>query len=371
MKIEVYDSINRINKNDWDSIFKDTPEGYGFYQSIEESHLKEFKLYYLFLYGQEGLRLIAPLFISDFNLDIAVEGFLKKVIVFIRKIFPRFMIIKSLFCGSPFGESGLIGFNQANKDSSAEVKELAVALKKLSKEKGAKLIIFKDFPLNLAKRLQVLLKEGFFKVNSFPSAINEVKFSSLEDYIKSLGKATRKSLRRKLRSAYAKGRIEIKEVTSTEGILKEVFSLYLNTYRQGNTKFERLTEEFFISVSKNMQPYFKIFLYYVDGRLGAFNLCFVYKDLLIDKFIGFDYNISNPCHLYFVSWCYNIEWCIKNSVRFYQTGQTDYYAKLKLGCKLVPLYAYLRHNNPVMNIILKLLALFLKPENFDSDIRKS
>jgi hypothetical protein len=40
-----------------------------------------------------------------------------------------------------------------------------------------------------------------------------------------------------------------------------------------------------------------------------------------------------------------------------------------LGGRLIPLYAYLRHENPLLNSILKMLSVFLKPENFDEDIR--
>ena len=54
-------------------------------------------------------------------------------------------------------------------------------------------------------------------------------------------------------------------------------------------------------------------LYYVNGKLSAFNLCFVYNDLLIDKFIGFDYEIARQYSLYFVSWCYTKESIIEKT----------------------------------------------------------
>ena len=102
----------------------------------------------------------------------------------------------------------------------------------------------------------------------------------------------------------------------------------------------------------------------MNGELSAFNLCFVYNDLLIDKFIGFDYDIARQYSLYFVSWCFNIEWCLKNSIRYYQVGQTDYESKLKLGGTLIPLYAYFKHKNLFFNLIIKLLAiLLLKPNS--------
>jgi predicted N-acyltransferase len=281
------------------------------------------------------------------------------------------LIIKTLFVGSPFAEHGVIGLTEDIRENPQIFNELVNFLKVFSKENKAGLTIFKDFPQDKKEGLSALLKNGFFRVSSFPSAINELTFCSLEDYVQSLGASTRKSLRRKLKSAYSQAKIEIKVLEEADSVIDDLYKLYLNTHSQGGTKFERLTKEFFISVSRNMQPHIRIFLYYVNGCLGAFNLCFVYKDLFIDKFIGFNYDISNRFHLYFVSWCYNIDWCIKNAIHFYKTGQTDYNAKLKLGGRLIPLYAYFKHGNRGVNILLKLLSLVLKPDNFDVKIKES
>ncbi len=365
------DSVHRINKEDWQRVFGDIPEGYEFYKTLEDSGLEEFRFCYGLLYLKGKLVLIAPLFVSDFNLDIAVEGWLKSLIISVRRFFPRFLTVKTLFCGSPFGEKGVIGLSGSNGNLRIFINELAEGLKKLSRRLNTRLIMFKDFPKNDCGWLELLKEKGFFKVGSFPSAMNELYFKSFDEYVKSLGSATRKSLRRRLKKADNLTRVEIKELDNVDGAAEEVFSLYLNTYRQGMTKFERLTKEFFLSVGRNMQPHVKIFLYYVNGKMGAFNLCLVYKDLFIDKFIGFDYDISGPSDLYFLSWCHNIDWCIKNSIRYYQSGQTDYCAKVRLGSRLVPLYAYLRHANFLMNIILHFLSLMLKPDNFDKDIKKT
>jgi predicted N-acyltransferase len=368
-EFKVCDSVNSISRLDWDRVFRDVPEGYAFYKTLEESGLEEFSFFYALLYKNGRLSLIAPIFTADFNLDIAVEGWLKAAIALIRKVYPRFLIIKTLFCGSPFGESGVIGLDLDKEDEPDALGTLIAGLKGFAKSKKARLTIFKDFPQEQAERLRILTGKGFFRLNSFPSAVNELNFHSFEDYLQSLGASSRKSLRRKIRSAYSQAKIEVRLMGEADSAMEDVYRLYLDTHHQGGTKFERLTKEFFISASRNMQPNIKIFLYYVNGRLGAFNLCFLYNDLFIDKFIGFDYDISSRHHLYFVSWCHNIEWCINNGVRFYKTGQTDYCAKLRLGSRLLPLYVYLRHDNRLVNIILKLLSLILKPDNFDTDLR--
>jgi len=366
---KIVDSVTKIKKDDWDSIFGDIPEGYQFYKTLEESGLKDFVFYYIVLYQDNAVLSIAPLFITDFNLDIAAEGCIEKVIQGIRKyIFPSFLIFRTLFCGSPFGENGILGIRAGRSQKDALIEIIKIA-HEFCRDKNITLIIFKDFLKDDTLLLDSLLAKGFLKVKSFPSVITELNFHSFDEYLQSLSYSTRKSLRKKIKKAYSSADIKVRIAENIDDIASDVFRLYENTYHSGATKFERLTREFFINVGRNLAHQTQFFLYYVNGKLSSFNLCLVYKDLFIDKFIGFDYDISKKHNLYFVSWCFNVEWCLKNSIRFYQTGQTDYYPKLKLGGRLIPLYAYLRHENLLLNLCLKLLAVFLKPENFDEDIR--
>lgn len=367
---KILDSVVKIKRGEWDAIFADIPEGYGFYKTLEESKLKEFSFYYIIIY-KEGLPfLIAPIFTAEFDATIACEGFIEKSIYFIRKIIPGFLIFSSLFCGSPFGEHGILGIRAGVQEVDSLLDTLVDILDEFSKEKNIRFIIFKDFLVKESLFLRRLLNNGFFKVNSFPNCVTELNFSSFEEYLISLSHSARKSLRRKLKEAYSKADIQVKIQGDISDIINDIYGLYENTYRAGATKFERLTKEFFINISRNLSGQAKYFLYYVNGRLAAFNLCFVHKDLFIDKFIGFDYDISNKYNLYFISWCYNVNWCLEKSIHLYQTGQTDYRAKVRLGGRLIPLYAYFKHRNPGVNFILKLLSAILKPENFDTDLKK-
>ena len=362
VKYKIVDSISKINRDDWDSVFGSIPEGYEFYHTLEKSDLKGFSFYYLTLYRNGMVLSIVPLFVADFYLDIVSDGLIKKVIHSIRHLIPRFFILKTLFCGSPFGENGVLGIPKDVEETRLLIDEIVQVMQRFSKENKIPLTIFKDFLKENTPLLDSLKQKGFLKVNSFPSVRMELNFNSLEEYFGSLSTSTRKDLRRKIKKAYSKDKIKIKVVDDVEDIIDDVYTLYLNTYHAGEVKFEFLTKEFFINVSKYLKPHTKYFLYYVEDRLAAFNLCFVYDHLLIDKFIGFDYEIAHPYSLYFVSWCFNIEWCLKNSIRFYQVGQTDYLPKIKLGGSLIPLYAYVKHNNFLFNVVIKYLTIFLKPD---------
>jgi len=360
---KIVDSVNQINREAWDSVFGSIPEGYGFYHTLEKSNLKEFSFYYLLLYRDGNILSIAPLFVTDFYLDIVLDGVIKKVIHHIRHFIPRFFILKTLFCGSPFGENGALGITDGFKDTRILIDELAKIMRRFSKENKISFNIFKDFLKGDTILLDSLKHNGFLKVNSFPSVRMELNFNSLEEYFGSLRCSVRKDLHRKIKKAFSRSDIKIEIVDSVEDIIDDIYRLYLNTYWAGEVKFEFLTKDFFLNVSKDLKPHTKYFLYYINGKLCAFNLCFLYDNLLIDKFIGFDYEIAQEYSLYFVSWCFNIEWCLKNSIRFYQVGQTDYEPKTKLGGTLIPLYAYFKHHNFLFNFFMRLLARGLLKSN--------
>lgn len=367
---KIFDNINKIDKKDWDNVFGDIPESYPFYKTLGDSELPEFTFFYLVIYRDGQIVLIAPFFSTDFNLDIAVEGWVSKVIKFIRNFFLRFLVLKTLFCGTPFGEYGVLGIRQDCQGDPSLIPLLLAGTKDLAVKINAPLIIFKDFLKQSTLFLDALTQQGYSKVESFPTVLLNLNFVSFEDYLKSLGSSTRKSFKKKLKQAQIRGKIEVKSVQEIEGQVDQIVKLYENTYREGLTKFERLTKKFFLQVAHDLYPHTHFFLYYVDGKLAAFNLCFVYPDLLIDKFIGLDYDISNYFNLYFVSWAFNIRWCIDNSLHCYHPGQTDYEPKIRLGGQLIPLYAYLKHKNILFNFLLKLLIPFLKPDSYDKDIRK-
>lgn len=367
---KIYDNIDRIAKKDWDALFGDIPESYPFYKALQNSELSGFIFYYLVIFREDEIALIAPLFSADFNLDIAVEGIFSVVIKLIRRVFPRFMISKTLFCGSPFAEYGALGIRQELRDNLELIPLLGRQVNDLAAKLNAPLVIFKDFPEEKAALLDVLTRHGFSRAKSFPAVLVDVNFRSFEEYLKSLGRSTRKNLNKKLKQAASAGKIEIREANDIKGELAQIIKLYENTYRQGTTRFEHLNEKFFLRVSEDLASQARFFLYYAEGKLAAFNLCFAYKDLLIDKFIGFDYDICSKYNLYFVSWAHNIKWCIEKGLRYYYPGQTDYQLKLRLGGRLVPLFAYLKHRNHLFNLTLKSLIALLKPDNYDEDIRE-
>ena len=125
---EIVDSIERIPRGEWDAVCGDLPEGYDFHRAIELAAPPGFSFFYALVADRRRLLAVAPLFICDFELDIPLAGAAGALIRRVRKNVRRFCVARTLFCGSPFGERGLIGVRPGVADRDAVVGEILRAM---------------------------------------------------------------------------------------------------------------------------------------------------------------------------------------------------------------------------------------------------
>lgn len=365
LRTKIFRSAESIETKHWESIFPSVIEGRLFFKTIDESLSGQFKPYYIAIYEKSDIVCLAPCFLTNYPLDTTIEGPLKKIISFARKMLPHFLTIRILFCGSPASE-GRIGI----KDSQRE-EITATLLKKMmqiAKKKKARLVAFKDFKEDYAAFSKSILRSGFSEIQSYPSVKLGLNFKSIEEYLNSLSGATRKDLRRKFKKTADIGiHMEVKNIVGES--IDEIYELYLFTYKKSDVRFEKLTKEFFINISKNMPNETKFFLWHINDKLVAFDMCFVSKETLIDKYIGMDYNIAYKYHLYFLTFRDVVEWCIGNKIKIYDSDALSYDPKKRLDFTLVRQYIYVKHINPVINVFFKFLWIFLRPENFDKTLQ--
>ncbi|MBU2221403.1 MAG: GNAT family N-acetyltransferase, partial [Candidatus Omnitrophica bacterium] len=188
--------------------------------------------------------------------------------------------------------------------------------------------------------------------------------------IHSLGKSTRKSIRRKLRDSRSIVELTTEAVEDITGLENKIFELYLNNLNDSEVSFEFLTREFFNNICDNMKGLVKFFITRDKNTIVAFNLVLIKNRTMIDKFVGFDKKISHKYHLYHTTLCHNIDYCIRNGLKYYQMGVTDYEPKIRLGCQIMPLYVSVKFLNPALNLFTGALVKLLEPKKFDPGLKK-
>lgn len=364
LTFSIASSIKDIPKLAWDSLFGEIIEDYGYHKTLEDAGMKKFSIGYLLGKRQEQIVAILPFFITNFSFETVIGGFLHRIAHSLR----RFLQVKVMFIGSPSTERYYLAIGQ-NENLKGIINSALLYLYRFAKKERLSGVLFYNISQKDKLLAEYLAKKNFFEMEGLPNTIIKISSDSLGSHINSLSRNMRKDLRRKLRrsSEQASLRTEIRD--NIEGIEKDVYKLYMSNFNDSDVHFEILTPEFFTNICKNMPGIAKYFITYNKDKIVAFNLCLIKNNIFLDKYIGFDQVLAKAYHLYFTTFCYNFDWCIKNGLRFYQTGATDYYPKMRLGAKLIPLYIYTRAFNPLLNTFLKIFKKFIEPKNLDSSLK--
>jgi len=368
LKTKVVKRIADIPADDWKRVFPDVLENYDFFNTLDESNLGQFFFYYIMVYERNIPIAASTCFLLNYSLDTSISGPLRRVTNSIKKIMPNIFSLKAVVCGMPIGQ-GRIGITG---QADMAIKAILRRMEQIARKNRVPIIAFKDFDQTYTRMLDPLQKIGFAKFDSLPSTELNVWFKDFEEYLKTLSSANRYDLRRKFRRVDGLVKIDMEIVEALEdGILQEVYKLYLDIIAKHDMGFELLPIEFFKNISKNMPRHTKFFLWRIEGKLVAFLLCLVSKDILIDYYVGLDYSIAHKYHLYFVKFRDILNWCIKNNIKKYEMGITGYEPKRRLGFDFVPLYLYVKLRNRMFRPIFKLICQFLKFENFDPSLKKA
>ena len=112
------------------------------------------------------VRAVQPFFVLDQDLLVGAGARYGTVIEHVRRIFPRFMRLRTLMVGCAAGEGHLDASNEGARRAIAHL--LAGALADLAPRLGARLIVLKEFPAAYRSSLQDFLQCGFTRVPSMP-----------------------------------------------------------------------------------------------------------------------------------------------------------------------------------------------------------
>lgn len=359
-------TIKDIPKDSWDRLFgPDLVEGYGYQKTLEESGMKEFSFGYLLAKRQEKLVAVIPFFVMDFTLDTLLPAFLRKLILSLK--LGRWLKMKILFLGTPAAEEFYLGITQ-DEDLNLFVEKALEKIMALCKKEKIRGFAFNNLSQDNKTLAGCLKEKGLIELEGLPTTLIKIETDSLQGYLNKLSHNARKDFRKKLKAAPATLTTEIRD--DIGGISEKIYALYLHNFDDADVYFEVLTEEFFRNICRNMPEEAKFFITRDKDKIVAFNLCLMKGRLFIDKFIGFDPAVSHKYHLYFTTFAHNLEWCIKNGFRFYQPGITDYYPKVRLGAKLIPLHLYAKAINPFLNWLVKLTAKFIQPKNLEPALKE-
>lgn len=312
-----------------------------------------------------------PVFLAPFDLlttaDAAAQNFVARLPG--GRWLRRLLTWRTLFAGTTASEYVLL---PARTAPATLADDLLACWRRTTQ-----LLIVKDIPeaspllppaeQAMASALLAACRErGFVQVEGQALAYVAVDFSSPEEYLSRLSSGRRKDIRRKLRTRALLG-IECLHSGDArfadDAFLAELYMLYEEVYAQSEIHFDKLSAAFFRAVLQDASLDGRLFLYRApDGELIGFNLCFIHRGMLIDKYVGFRYPAARDFNLYFVSWFENLAYALRHGLHHYVAGWTDPQIKSYLGAR----FTFTRHavyiRNPLLRAVLSRLS-----RRFESD----
>ena len=371
--VEHFPGVAAIPEQVWSSLLPGEAEGWSYYKAVEASPPPGFTFEAIAVKAGERWLAAAPVFRVDYRLDTSLQGRWRGLGEWLQRTVPRLVAIPIVGLGSPLAERCHLGFDPS-LGSGERAQVLTTLLDGLARYAAARqvpMLAIKDLADSETGPLQAAITAaGFAQMASLPTCVLDLPFKSTEDYVQSLSANNRSTLRRKLKGA---AKVEIELVRSIAGLEAEIYDLYEETRRNSRFDygdFEELSPGYFGSVMQALQGRAACILCRVDGRLLAFKLMFIEDDRVIDKFWGMRYPVGRDYNLFFVAWMEAVRFTIEHGAQRYQSGQTAYAQKVKLGSRLDKLWVYYRHRGAVSNRLLRTFSPYAAFDRMDPELNE-
>lgn len=353
----------------WQNAFASERKDHRYYELVEDTLHPEFEYRYFIFRDTSGeVCAIEPFFVLDQDLLVGISGRLGALIDRIRRLWPRFMRMRTLMVGCVAGEGHLDG---TERRGPLLAEQLAALITDHARALRAQLVVLKEFPSRYRPALACFLDKGFSRIPSMPMTRLSIDYASFDDYVKhALSGKTRRDLRKKFQAAEQEAALELSITNDVTPFVEEIYPLYLQVYERSKLHFEKLTEQYFCELGRRMGDKVQFFLWRRNGKIVAFATCMTQGDALYAEYVGLDYEVALKLHLYHYAFRDVVSWAIANGYKWFRSSGLNYDPKFHLRHLLDPLDLYVRHTSGTINAIMKRLLPLLEPTRHDKTLAK-
>jgi len=366
-------SVTAVSREAWNALAKPTAEDWDFLRTSEMAPPAGFSASALAAFEGDHPVGAVPLFQVKFRLAMTFGPPLSTIAGWLSRGMPTLMNPLVLGVGSPQTEECPIGICRS-APASERMRILAALLQGLlhhADAVGSSIVALKDVTDSDALWAhETLIQAGFSRFPSLPVAVLELPFCDEAAYLATFSPRLRSELRRKMKQA---SEVETEITTSIDGIQDRVAELFHETRSHRRVDyglFDDVGPNFFPKLMRNLNGRARVMLCRLGGELISFNVFLVERNRVLAKYIGMRYPIARQFNLYYYNWLMMTRFCIDHAIPQFQTGQTTYEIKVRLGSKLRRSWIYFRHLRPLANRLLHAVAPLAGLDRTDVDLHE-
>lgn len=369
IRVDVMRRVELARLPHWATAFAGCRKDHRYYELVEDTLDQRFE-HGCFVLRDAHMEVagVQPFFLLDQDLAQAVPARPRAIIETMRRVWPRFLVARTLMVGCAAGEGRVEGDPSTHH---ATATCLAAGIVEQAGRLGARVIVLKEFPSRYRDALSCFFEHGFSRIPSMPMTKLNIDYGDFEDYArKALNSSTRRKLRKKFGAAARARPIQMTLVDDITPFIDEIYPLYQQVYDRSRLRFEHLTPAYFCEIGRRMSDKASFFVWRQDGRVIAFCLGMFEGDSFYPEYVGFDYAVALEAHLYHYIVRDMISWAIDHGYKWLRSSALNYDPKLHLRHTLDPVDLYVRHVSPTINAALKWLLPWIEPTRYDPVLRK-
>lgn len=350
------DGLRTIDVRDWDGLGPagSGPLSHGYLTAWEESELTGLRSCPVLAYDQNTGQPVAASPGYFYRLDLvgvrfpAAAGLMNQV----RRLWPGCLCALTYELGSPTPLTNPF-FTADPSVRPQAVKELISAAIEEGDRSRAQFLLVQNFTSLRGPAADELHRLGFASVPMLPTAVVDLSFDSFEDYLT----AMRAQYRRRARQAIKRSAgLSIEHLTNFADLADELARLWRMIFdRATELKREILTPDYFRAVSR-LEGSSVLLARRRDGTIAAFALLLAEPPWLAFLQCGFDEASARSEGAYFRLLYELVRLGIEGGFQQLELGVTTLEPKLDIGGVPVPLFAWVRHRNPVVQRLLRAFA---------------
>ena len=354
----------------WTSTFADQRKDHRYYEILDDTLRDGFEYMYFAIMDSDGhIRAVQPFFLVDQDILEGLGPEKSRWISLVRRIYPRFLRLRTLMIGCSAGEAHLASSEDLPSETVAEI--LSRGIVKQAKSLNAQLIVLKEFPARYRNLLDCFLQAGFARAPSMPMTMLNIGYDSFDAYMEmALKSSTRKKLRKNFEATAGLSDIRMSVTDNAASFVDEIYPLYLQVFDRSKMRFEKLTKDYFRELGQRMNDKVRFFAWRRGNMLMAFSLCMVQEDSLYAEYVGFDYPAALDLHLYHYVVRDMINWGIDKGYKWFRSSGLNYDPKLHMRHRLDPIDLYVRHTSAPANAMLRLALPWMVPVRYDPTLKR-
>jgi len=341
LKSQIFDSITKVPAPLWDYLSQRgmVTMSRNFWAVVEQSGMNDFSYRHVLFMEDDG----TPIGIVSFysiTTDIAIfaPSALRTLLSAIRRVWPGFLKLKMLECGTPVTITSPPFVSQI--PDARLLPAITDLLLETARNTGQLLIIIRDFEPNVDGLRPLLQDQGYHWIDSLPNTYLDICWSTPESYRRSMRSYFRSKLQKYIKRNTTAGVHYV--VRDDFADLAELLCKQWMVVHTHAKEFQRevLTPEFYRNLSQKMGGRSKVLLFYREDELVAHALLLMDGDLLRWLYVGREEAVNDGLYIY-IAYAV-IETAIHLGARRLEMGLTTYAIKQDLGAEIVPIHMALR-----------------------------